>query len=53
MWDHAPAMYDLTQVQRVEWPVFEGDEMQDLSVYLHSLASNRAAAEAGNAGPDD
>jgi cytochrome c len=53
MWDHAPAMYDLTQVQRVEWPIFEGDEMQDLAVYLHSLASERAAAEASNVDPED
>jgi cytochrome c len=53
MWDHAPAMYDLTQVQRVEWPIFEGDEMQDLAVYLQSLASERAAAEAGDVNPED
>lgn len=53
MWDHAPAMYDLTQVQRVEWPIFEDDEMQDLAIYLHSLASARAAAEAATVDPED
>jgi mono/diheme cytochrome c family protein len=37
MWDHAPAMYDLAQLQDAEWPLFEGDEMRDLSVFLRSL----------------
>jgi hypothetical protein len=37
MWDHAPAMYDLAQLQHAEWPLFEGDEMRDLSVYLRHL----------------
>ncbi|HSM17587.1 MAG TPA: c-type cytochrome [Gemmatimonadales bacterium] len=39
MWDHAPAMYDRAQLQHVEWPRFEGDEMRDLSAYLQDLAS--------------
>jgi mono/diheme cytochrome c family protein len=34
MWNHAPAMYDQTRVERVEWPRFEGEEMRDLSAYL-------------------
>lgn len=38
MWNHAPGMYDVMQVEEVEWPRFEGDEMRDLSVYLRSLA---------------
>lgn len=38
MWDHAPAMYDLAQLRRADWPRFEGDEMRHLSVYLRSLA---------------
>ncbi len=37
MWDHAPAMYDLSQLQHAEWPLFEGDEMRDLSVFLRNL----------------
>ncbi len=41
MWNHAPGMYDLTQVQQAEWPLFEGNEMRDLSVYLRTLASKR------------
>jgi mono/diheme cytochrome c family protein len=39
MWNHAPGMYDVVQVEEVEWPRFEGDEMRDLSVYLRSLAT--------------
>ena len=38
MWNHAPEMYDVIQVEDVDWPRFEGDEMRDLSVYLRSLA---------------
>jgi cytochrome c2 len=38
MWDHAPAMYDLAQLRRANWPRFEGDEMRHLSVYLRTLA---------------
>jgi nitric oxide reductase subunit C len=53
MWNHAPAMYDLTQVQQAEWPVFEGNEMRDLSTYLHDLASARAASAGGEPEPDD
>jgi mono/diheme cytochrome c family protein len=41
MWGHAPAMYDLTQLANREWPLFEGNEMRDLSAYLHSLASQQ------------
>ncbi len=37
MWNHAPGMYDVIQVEDVEWPRFEGDEMRDLSVYLRAL----------------
>ncbi len=37
MWNHAPAMYDLIEVEW--WPRFEGEEMRDLSVYLRSLSS--------------
>ncbi len=39
MWNHAPGMYDLIQLEAVDWPLFEGEEMRDLSVYLKSLAS--------------
>lgn len=38
MWNHAPAMFDVAQSQRVEWPRFEGDEMRDLAAYLRTLA---------------
>lgn len=37
MWNHAPAMYDLIQLEH--WPRFEGEEMRDLSVYLRSLVA--------------
>jgi cytochrome c2 len=37
MWNHAPAMYDRTRMERVEWPRFEGEEMRDLSAYLQQL----------------
>ncbi len=37
MWNHAPGMYDVIQVEDVDWPRFEGDEMRDLSVYLRAL----------------
>lgn len=39
MWNHAPAMYDLIQLEAVDWPLFEGEEMRDLSFYLRQLAS--------------
>jgi cytochrome c2 len=39
MWNHAPAMYDLIEVEW--WPRFEGEEMRDLSVYLRSLSPRR------------
>lgn len=38
MWNHAPAMYDRSQVENVDWPRFEDEEMRDLSAYLGSLA---------------
>lgn len=38
MWNHAPAMYDRAQVQKIEWPGFENDEMRDLAEYLRKLA---------------
>jgi cytochrome c2 len=41
MWNHAPAMYDLIQMESVDWPSFEGEEMRDLSVFLKSLADDR------------
>ncbi len=37
MWNHAPAMFDVAQSRQVEWPRFEGDEMRDLSAFLHGL----------------
>ncbi|NIM51434.1 MAG: c-type cytochrome [Gemmatimonadales bacterium] len=47
MWDHAPAMYDLAQLQHAEWPLFEGDEMRDLSVYLRSLVTEGRSESGG------
>jgi cytochrome c2 len=38
MWNHAPAMFDRAQLERVEWPRFELDEMRDLAEYLKSLS---------------
>jgi cytochrome c2 len=38
MWNHAPAMFDRAQMERVEWPRFEHDEMRDLAEYLKSLS---------------
>jgi cytochrome c2 len=38
MWNHAPAMFDRAQLERVEWPRFEHDEMRDLAEYLRSLS---------------
>lgn len=40
MWGHAPAMYDRAEAANIEWPLFEGDEMRDLSAYLMSLGSD-------------
>jgi len=37
MWNHAPAMFDVAQSRQVEWPRFDGDEMRDLSAFLHGL----------------
>jgi cytochrome c2 len=37
MWNHAPAMFDVAQSRRVDWPRFELDEMRDLSAYLRGL----------------
>jgi cytochrome c2 len=41
MWNHAPAMFDMTQQQRVEWPRFDEDEMPDLLAYLRTLKDRR------------
>jgi cytochrome c2 len=41
MWNHAPAMFDVTQSRRVEWPRFEGNEMPDLLAYLRTLGGRR------------
>jgi hypothetical protein len=41
MWNHAPAMYDRVQVERIEWPRFEADEMRDLAAYLRSLGTRQ------------
>jgi len=52
MWNHAPAMFDVAQSRQVEWPRFDGDEMRDLSAFLHGLRpSPHAAAAAAPAGP--
>ncbi len=50
MWNHAPAMYDLIEMEAVEWPRFEGEEMRDLSVYLRKLATDTTsnAVSGGN-----
>ncbi len=47
MWNHAPAMYDLVQLEHVEWPRFEDEEMRDLSVYLKSLAAPEQESQGG------
>jgi len=41
MWNHAPAMFDVTRLQRVEWPRFEDDEMPDLLAYIRALKDSR------------
>ncbi len=41
MWNHAPAMYTVVQLEHVDWPRFEGTEMRDLAVYLRSLAASK------------
>jgi len=41
MWNHAPAMRDVTKARHVEWPRFEGDEMKNLAAYLRSLSEQR------------
>jgi cytochrome c2 len=41
MWNHAPAMYRVIQLEQVDWPRFEGTEMRDLTVYLRNLAASR------------
>ena len=38
MWNHAPAMFDVAQNRRLDWPRFEDDEMRDLAEYLRRLA---------------
>ncbi len=40
MWNHAPAMYDLVQLQHVDWPRFEANEMRDLSFYMRRRAAS-------------
>jgi cytochrome c2 len=39
MWNHAPAMYGLVQLEHEDWPRFEGREMLDLSAYLREMAA--------------
>jgi len=41
MWNHAPAMYTVFQLEGTDWPRFEGVEMRDLAVYLRGLASSK------------
>lgn len=41
MWNHAPAMFDVAQNRRLDWPRFEDDEMRDLAEYLRRLAQRR------------
>ncbi len=41
MWNHAPAMYTVIQLEHVDWPRFEGSEMRDLAVYLSDLAASK------------
>jgi mono/diheme cytochrome c family protein len=41
MWNHAPAMYTVIQLEQSDWPRFEGTEMRDLAVYLSNLAARR------------
>lgn len=41
MWNHAPAMFDVAQTRRLDWPRFENDEMRDLAEYLRRLAQQR------------
>ncbi len=41
MWNHAPAMYTVTQLEHLDWPRFEGVEMRDLAIYLRDLATSK------------
>ncbi|UCF21317.1 MAG: c-type cytochrome [Gemmatimonadota bacterium] len=41
MWNHAPAMYTVIQLEHADWPRFEGTEMRDLAVYLSNLGADR------------
>ncbi|NIN71618.1 MAG: c-type cytochrome [Gemmatimonadetes bacterium] len=41
MWNHAPAMYAVIQLEHIDWPRFEGVEMRDLAVYLSDLAASK------------
>jgi cytochrome c len=41
MWNHAPAMYTVIQLEHADWPRFEGSEMRDLAVYLRILAAGK------------
>jgi len=47
MWNHAPAMYDRVQVQKIDWPWFENDEMRNLAGYLRTLAPERRPSGSG------
>jgi hypothetical protein len=35
LWKHGPAMLDQMRGQNLAWPQFAGDEMADLTAYLH------------------
>ncbi|UCC81813.1 MAG: c-type cytochrome [Gemmatimonadota bacterium] len=41
MWNHAPAMYAVIQLEQADWPRFEGAEMRDLAVYLSDMAAGK------------
>lgn len=41
MWNHAPAMFDMTQLQQLDWPRFEDNEMPDVLAYLRALKAQR------------
>jgi cytochrome c len=47
MWDHAPAMFDVMRIRQADWPLFEGDEMRDLSAYLRDLATAKLRGVTG------
>jgi len=45
MWNHGSQMAELMKANKMEWPVFDGQEMADLIAYLYSL---RFEGEPGN-----